>query len=921
MISSRLLHHRRASLGALLLLGLTAVALPAQTPDEKAKGKAKSAAPAAAARAELAALTEATAPSAIQVAAGFKVELLYTVPKEEQGSWVALAVDPKGRITAGDQYGGLYRISPPPVGTSTGTKVEKLAITLPAVPLPPGAEPRPTPKRAQATGGAASPSVGAHGLLYAFDSLYVMVDEVPAKQGIWRLRDTDGDDQFDDFKFLRETRGSGEHGPHSLALSPDGKSIYFANGNMTALPTGFEKSRPVRWDEDHLLPRMWDARGHAKDIYAPGGYIARSDPEGKTIEIFAMGFRNQFDLSFDQNGELFTYDSDMEWDQGAPWYVPTRINHVVDAGDYGWRSGAGRWPDYYADSLPAPLNIGPGSPTGTVFGTGAKFPANYQTAFYAADWTYGTLYAVHLKPDGASFIGEKEEFLSGKPLPLTDLVINPRDGAMYFAVGGRRTQSALYRVTYTGTESTAPAKPPEPTAEAKLRRSLEVLHAEGTGPAAIAIAWPHLASPDRYVRFAARAAIERQPAYHWADRALAEKNPQAAIEALIALARVGEKRYQPKLIDSLLRLDFAKQPAALRLPLLRAWQLAFTRMGKPDAATCARVVAKLDPHFPHTDTFVNRELISLLVYLDSPTVVAKTVPLLRVAEPVTITGELLGGEKLIARNDRYGSTVQSVADARADRQQIHYAYNLRHATAGWTPALRREYFSWFPRTSAWKGGASFPGFLKNIRTESLARVPDAVERIALEKLSLAPLNTVVAEYVAPKGPGRDYTVNDAAALFPAKLTGRNFAQGKAMFTATACLACHRFGNEGSGIGPDISGAGNRYSVRDMLENLIEPSKVISDQYGSEQIELKNGDIVFGRVVGEAEGQLLVMSNPFAPDDVTKIDPDRIKERSNNPVSMMPAGLINSLNADELKDLVAYLLSGGNPDDPMFAKAK
>jgi putative heme-binding domain-containing protein len=164
-------------------------------------------------------------------------------------------------------------------------------------------------------------------------------------------------------------------------------------------------------------------------------------------------------------------------------------------------------------------------------------------------------------------------------------------------------------------------------------------------------------------------------------------------------------------------------------------------------------------------------------------------------------------------------------------------------------------------------------------------------------------------------------VNDAAALFPAKLTGRNFAQGKAMFTATACLACHRFGNEGSGIGPDISGAGNRYSVRDMLENLIEPSKVISDQYGSEQIELKNGDIVFGRVVGEAEGQLLVMSNPFAPDDVTKIDPDRIKERSNNPVSMMPAGLINSLNADELKDLVAYLLSGGNPDDPMFAKAK
>jgi hypothetical protein len=388
---------------------------------------------------------------------------------------------------------------------------------------------------------------------------------------------------------------------------------------MTALPAGFEKSRPVRWDEDHLLPRMWDARGHARDIYAPGGYIARSDPEGKTIELFALGFRNQFDLSFDQNGELFTYDSDMEWDQGTPWYMPTRINHVVDAGDYGWRSGAGRWPDYYADSLGSVLDIGPGSPTGTVFGTGAKFPAKYQTALYAADWTYGTLYAVHLKPDGASFIGEKEEFLSGKPLPLTDLVINPRDGAMYFAVGGRRTQSALYRVTYVGAESTAPAKPPEPTAEAKLRRSLEVLHAEGTGPEAIAIAWPHLASPDRYVRFAARAAIERQPAYHWADRALAEKNPQAAIEALIALARVGEKSRQPKLIEALLRLDFAKQPVALRLPLLRAWQLAFTRMGKPDAATGTRLGHEAAGRLPSGDNALDRQLAQLAIYLGEPT--------------------------------------------------------------------------------------------------------------------------------------------------------------------------------------------------------------------------------------------------------------------------------------------------------------
>lgn len=855
-------------------------------------------------------LPDAVAPSTLKVAPGFKVDLIYTVPKEYQGSWVALTLDPKGRLIAADQYGSLYRITLPAVDSTAGTKVETLAVRLPD---------------SRATTARDSPipagAIGAHGLLYAFDSLYVMVGEIPDQRGLWRFRDTNGDDQFDEVKFLRKMNGVGEHGPHSLALSPDGRSIYFANGNHTDLPVGLEHTRPVRWDEDHLLLRMWDARGHAKNKYAPGGYIGRTDPDGAAVELFAIGFRNQFDLAFDQNGELFTYDSDMEWDQGTPWYMPTRINHVIDAGDYGWRSGAGRWPDYYADSLPSVLDIGPGSPTGTVFGTGAKFPGKYQLALFCADWTYGTLYAIHLMPDGSTYRGEREEFVAGKPLPLTDLIVNPRDGALYFAVGGRRTQAALYRVTYTGNASTAPVTPPPVTSGVKLRRMLEGLHGEGTGPEAIDLAWPHLASPDRFIRFAARAAIERQLTANWAGRALAEKDPTAAIEALIALARVGEKRYQPDLIHALEKFDFTKQPAGLQLPLLRVWQLAFTRMGRPDPATCARLAARFEPLFPHSDALVNRELVALLVYLDSPNVVARTVPLLRVAEPVVRTAEQLGGDELIARNDRYGSVVQRVGASRPDRQQIAYAYALREATVGWTPALRREFFSWFTRTSAWQGGASFDGFIRNIRTESLARVPDAAERAALAEISQRPAHTFVAGAVIPKGPGRPYTVAEATALIPGRLTGRNFEQGKAMFTATACIACHRFNQDGSSVGPDLTGAGNRYSVRDLLENIITPSLVISDQYGSEELEFTDGERMVGRVVGEEPGLLLVMNNPFSPEEVRKVAIDRVTSRKTYPISMMPPGLVNELNPEELKDLVAYLLSGGNPADPMFAKAK
>jgi putative heme-binding domain-containing protein len=342
-------------------------------------------------------------------------------------------------------------------------------------------------------------------------------------------------------------------------------------------------------------------------------------------------------------------------------------------------------------------------------------------------------------------------------------------------------------------------------------------------------------------------------------------------------------------------------------------------MGKPDAATCAALAKKFDPLFPHADRLVNRELVSLLIFLDSPTVVAKTVPLLSVAEPVGTAPEEQASKSLLARNDNYGKVVNSVSDSRSDRQQMMMAYNLRHATVGWTPKLRVEFFSWFARTAPWKGGNSFSGFIQNIRTETLANVADPGERAALNALSKPAATHFAAGAVAPKGPGRDYSVADATALLQGGLTGRNFTQGKGLFAATACIVCHRFNHDGGGIGPDLSGAGSRYIIKDLMENLVEPSKVISDQYDSQQFDLADGSTLVGRIVGEEKGELQIMSNPFAPDEKTKVKSSDVKSRKTYPISMMPPGLINALNPEELKDLTAYILSGGNPNDKMFAQ--
>src|SRR2546423_1081025 len=187
---------------------------------------------------------------------------------------------------------------------------------------------------------------------------------------------------------------------------------------------------------------------------ARGACVTRAAPDGKIWEQISTVCRTPTEWASSRHGELLTFDADMEWDMNTPWYRPTRVCLVTSGSEFGWRNGAGKWPPYYPDSLPAVFNVGPGSPPGVTFAYGAKFPAKYQEAFFICDWSYGKLYALHLTPEMSGYRGEIEEFVTGSPLPLTDLVVSPADGSMYFAVGGRKTQSGLYRVTYVGKEPT-----------------------------------------------------------------------------------------------------------------------------------------------------------------------------------------------------------------------------------------------------------------------------------------------------------------------------------------------------------------------------------------------------------------------------------------------------------------------------------
>ena len=815
---------------------------------------------------------------------GFKAELLYTVPKPEQGSWVSLAVSPEGDLVAGDQGGVLWRVSLKDPNKPVVTKIDTKFF-------------------------------GCHGLLFAHGALYACTSE-KGKGDIWRLRDTKGDGSYAEQTMIRALKGSGEHGPHQLVLDRDG-SILVVGGNHTKLPDDEKAGAPVkRYDEDDLLKKYEDANGHASGIKAVGGWIARMDKDGKDWVRVTTCFRNPYDCSVAPDGDIFTYDSDMEWDMGAPWYRPTRIYLCTPGGELGWRSGAGNNAFPTLDMQPALVDIGPGSPTGTTMGTGAKFPASYQRAFFACDWTFATLYAVHLTPEGGGWKARKEVFAAGKPFSVTDAVIRPQDGHMYVTIGGRGGQSALYRITYKGAEPTAPVAWFDATPEQKLRRELEALRDVAPSAAALDKAWPLMGHADRWVRYAARIAVEHQPVDAWRSRVKADANLDLALNAALALARSGGA---PDLGAIVTAADSAANSKDLRLrqDRLRVLHVAFARHGKPDAATVARLGKESAGRIPSGDNALDRLLAQLAIYLGEPSAPARVLQAMKIAQPAPA---VVADPEILARHPGYAKAAANAMAVTPSSTRIGLAVYLSRATVGWTPELRKQFFGYLDVLAQAEGGNSLKGFVRNIRKESLAAAPEA-ERPELELIAPVAARKPAAPIPAAAGPGRLWTHAEALKVWEdakAKKTF-DFANGQKMFAAALCSQCHRMGNDGGAQGPDLSGLGARTAPADVLMSIVQPNAVLSDQYANSVIGRVDGGKTIGRILNEEGDKLELSVNPFDPAVTISVNRSDILSIDRSPDSPMPVGLINSLNAQEVADLLAYLVSGANPKDSLYNK--
>ena len=788
---------------------------------------------------------KATDPSSFQILPGYKVELLRSALPEE-GSWVNIAFDPKGRITVAREDKGLIRYSLSEESKKI-VKIEQINDDLKEC----------------------------RGLLYAHGSLYVHANN---SKSLYRLKDKDEDGTFEIRNLLHMSEGGVGHGRNDLALGPEGR-IYAINGDSVNLPEG-------------IINRMSPLRNKYLPSPKNEGHVIRMDSDGKNKEIFCAGLRNPYGIDFNEDGEAFTYDADAEFDMGTPWYRPTQIKHLTSGADFGWRAVTGKWPPYYPDhpdNAQHSVHIGKGSPTGIRFGTKSNFPREYQRALYALDWAYGRIIAIHFVTRGSTYMGAAEVFLRGKPLNVTDLDFGP-DGSMYFVTGGRKTKSGLYRVSYIGKKvnernmTLQEKRRNESSLQYRQQRKrIEKLHIKTK-------ATPFEGVTDPRIRYASRISAEHNadtfvfsPAKINSITSLEDATPD--LDHLTAKLNIGSKEEITALMglgpidrkNSILKKlkDWEKMIPSKQFEYIDILHRLISRHNLSEKAK-EEIIGSLGKNFPGQTAKINMAIAPLLIELDPLSTVPKIIELLK--------------------------------EDCSQREGIHYLFHLRNTTTGWSLQARELFFRILAKYETLLGGRGLPQALKAIRKESTATLTEK-EKEQLSGVLASRLTLPDFPDRSDRSVTKSWTIQNFKNLLNFNADKRDLMNGKKVFDLALCSRCHQHGKVGYPIGPDLTNVASRFGREDLLQEILLPSNSIAENYQAIELKLREGRTVRGQIIPNLDYRvpyIQIAENSLYPNKITKIDKVNIIERSHSKVSLMPSGLLNLFTMDEILDLLAWL---------------
>ncbi|HTN08237.1 DUF7133 domain-containing protein [Agriterribacter sp.] len=673
-----------------------------------------------------------------------------------------------------------------------------------------------------------------------------------------------------------------------------------------------------------------DATGRdGKKLTMLGGGIVRVRPDGTEMEVYTHGLRNIYDVAIDPYMNIFTRDNTND---GGGWNI--RFSHQVQSGEYGYPV---LFKHFTEEIIPAMVDLGGGSGTGSLFMDDATWPDKYNHTPMMADWGRSQVYIHRLTPSGGSFTQEQEDFIK---LPqVTDLDIDASgrlylsawDGAGYSGDSGKGfvVRAVPKNWEYKSFPDVKSASIKElqsllqsAGAAARLSAQQELI-ARKSGEATKA-AWElvtdkglplyvRVAAMYTYAQAAGKDGIKNllqlsseQAMREFALRALADRKPflkEVPVEPFIsALKEEASPRVQIAAIVGLGRLGRTEAAEALlQIPVPASFVSPAKGEEGPHAAPNTAIIPA---HVAAKALVALNAVDACVAAIGSPNSTLALWALRYMHDPKAVDGLIAAYEKSQDKDLR--SKILATV-ARLYKTEAPY-------DGSWWWSTRPDTHGPYYKPVTWAASDKINAFLTEEWNKS-----DAAEKAFFadlngklrmgisrfggdEELIVAKEDKVDLNKIRnTKGQIGKSSIEDIM-LAMDKIKG-NPAAGKTLFIQQGCIACHSI-NKGEVMkGPFMGQIGSIMSRKQIAESILKPNASISQGFATVLITTKDGKSLMGFVTGESADKIVLRDITGAAHTINTKD---IKERKEQETSMMPPGLANALSYEEFASLITYL---------------
>ncbi|SDE08852.1 putative heme-binding domain-containing protein [Pricia antarctica] len=706
-------------------------------------------------------------------------------------------------------------------------------------------------------------------------------------------------------KYLRE-RGT-DHATNGIQMGIDGW-IYIAVGDF-----GFYNATDREGSKMTQL----------------GGGIVRIRPDGTDMEVYSHGMRNIYDVAIDPFMNIFTRGNTND---GGGWNV--RFTHQIQSGEYGYPI---LFKHFTEEILPALVDVGGGSGTGSLFMNDDRWPEKYNNVPMMADWGRNQLYIHRVTKDGPSFTQNEKQFIQ---LPqITDVDVDA-SGTMYLSAwdgagySGNPDKGYVVRVTpedFTY-ESFVDVKEVSindlidllkaKNAKSRLSAQYELLQRQESESvvqvlelakeknqalevrAAAIFTYAQLAGAKgiaELVTLSKDASVQRFTLRALADRkefvkkvpvqpfltGLKSTSEEVKAAAIIGLGRLGN----PSVAQELLQI---KVPSSFAAPKINS--------EGPHATPNAEII------FPHL-------AVKALVELNA------------VDDCIAALGT--DNEDLALWAMRYmhnPKVVKALIEAYNDstdevfkKKAIHTLARIYHKEApydtSWWWSTRPDTHGPYYKTMEWEQSPVIRSFLvAQFKARDKSNTPFFAELNSKYRLAIDAFGEVKFDEPKEDMPLVDFekiknkkgqigeaSIEDVI-LSLGKIKG-NVQKGAGLFNTQGCVACHSINKDQVLKGPFMGQIGAIMNREQIAESILKPNASISQGFSTVQISTKGGDNYVGFVTAESADRLTIRN---IVGDATELKKADIAERNELETSMMPAGLANALSFEEMASLVAFL---------------